>query len=286
MATVTVQSLLNAATYDSYTVTLATDTVNNLKDDIASATGVDVAWFDLVLNEQILTGTDTLQSAGVTDGDRLRTANKIDQLATKELRQKSKLDLAAAKRAADGNARATYDITLLPTQYNDGDIVDNPNAGGLIVGRPWIETVSTFTFFEAFGTTSAISTTQYVSGNKIYAESSTYDVPGFQPARVIVNDIEVVNTELRGHTLVVLDSYGDVVSGPTQYDTYIDPANVTALANALNAVASGNIVVLVVYDASAVDASVRSALNTGYGSTNSDTWTAERRSHIFIGIKI
>jgi hypothetical protein len=147
-------------------------------------------------------------------------------------------------------------------------------------------TPAEFTFYEAFGTTTAISTTQYVSGNKIYAESSTYDVPDFQPARVVVNDIEVVNTELRGHTLVVLDSNGNVVTGPTQYDTYIDPANVTALASALNAVASGNIVVLVVYDASAVDAGVRSAINTGYSSTNSDTWTAQRNSHIFIGVKI
>jgi hypothetical protein len=147
-------------------------------------------------------------------------------------------------------------------------------------------TPAEFTFFEAFGTTTAISTTQFVSGNKIYAESSTYDVPSFQPARVIVNDISVVNTELRGHTLVVLDSYGDVVTAATQYDTYIDPANVTALAAALNGVASGNIVVLVSYDASAVDAAVRSAINTGYGSTNTDTWTANRISHIFIGEKI
>jgi hypothetical protein len=214
------------------------------------------------------------------------SANGISTLATKELRQKAKLDLAASERAADSNARATYDITLLPTQYNDNDIINNPNVGGLIVGRPWIETVSTFTFFEAFGTTEAISTTQFVSGNKIYAESSTYDVPDYQPARVVVNDIEVVNTELRGHTLVVLDTYGDVVTGPTQYDTYIDPNNLTALAAALTAVASGNIAVLVVYDASAVDAAVRSALNTGYGSTNSDTWAAQRQSHIFIGEKI
>jgi hypothetical protein len=211
--------------------------------------------------------------------------NGISELATKELRQKSKLDLAAAKRAADGNPRATYDITQLPTQYNDDNIIDNPNIGGLILGRPWITTVSEFTFYEAFGTTAAISTTQYVSGNKIYAESSTYDVPDFQPARVIVNDIQVVNTELRGHTLVVLDTYGDVVSGPTQYDTYIDPANLTALAAALTAVASDNIAVLVVYDASALNAAVRSAINTGYGSTNTETWTPERRSHIFIGIK-
>jgi hypothetical protein len=146
-------------------------------------------------------------------------------------------------------------------------------------------TPAEFTFYEAFGTTTAISTTQYVSGNKIYAESSTYDVPSYQNARIVVNDIEVANTALRGHTLTVLDSYGDVVAGPTQYDTYISPANVTALASALSSVASNNIAVLVVYDASAVDAAVRSAINTGYGSTNSNTWTANRTSQIFIGIK-
>jgi hypothetical protein len=210
--------------------------------------------------------------------------NGISTLATKELRQKAKLDLAAAKRAADGNPRATYDLTELPTQYNDNSVIDNPNLSGLTLGRPWISTVPAFTFYEAFGTTTAISTTQYVSGNKIYAESSTYDVPSFQPARVIVNDIQIVNTELRGHTLVVLDTYGDTV-GITNFDTYDVPGDVTALANALNAVASSDIVVLVVYDASAVDAGVRAAINTGYGSTNTDTWTAERRSQIFIGIK-
>ena len=30
-----------------------------------------------------------------------------------------------------------YDITELPTQYNGNDITDNPNADGLIEGRPW-----------------------------------------------------------------------------------------------------------------------------------------------------
>jgi hypothetical protein len=215
--------------------------------------------------------------------------NGISTLPTKELRQKAKLDLAAAKREADGYTRATYDITQLPTQYNDNGIIDNPNTSGLIQGRPWITTAAEFTFYEAFGTTSAISTTQYVSGNKIYAESSTYDVPNFQPARVIVNDIEIVNTELRGHTLVVLDTYGDVVTPATQYDTWDTggaPGARAALASALGAVASGNIIVLVVYDASGLDAGIRSAINTGYGSTNTDTWESQRRSHIFIGEKI
>jgi type II secretory pathway pseudopilin PulG len=215
--------------------------------------------------------------------------NGIAQLPTREERQAAKLALAAANRAADGNARATLDITLLPTQYDGNDTIDNPNIGGLVEGRPWIETVSTFTFYEAFGTTTAISTTRYVLGNKIYAESSTYDVPSYQPARVVSNDIQVVNTELRGHTLVVLDALGDVVTTATQFDTY-DPvagaAQLTALASALNAVASGNIAVLVSYDASALNATVRTAINTGYGSTNANTWTAQRQSHIFIGVKI
>lgn len=212
-------------------------------------------------------------------------ANGISTLATKELKQKSKLDLAAIDRAAVGNLRATYDITLLPTQYDNNSIVNNPNAGGLVLGRPWIETVSTFTFYEAFGTTVAISTTKYVSGNKIYAYSSTYDVPSYQNARVVVNDIEVLNTALRGHSLVVLDSFGNLLS-TTNYDTYGNAGSLTTLANALNAVTSGNIVVLVVYDASAVNATVRSAINTRYGSTNSNTWAASRTSQIFIGIKI
>jgi hypothetical protein len=220
--------------------------------------------------------------------------NGISQLATKELRQKSKLDLAATKRATDGNARATYDLTTLPTQYNDNGIIDNPNAGGLVQGRPWIATVSTFTFFEAFGTTATISTTQFVSGNKIYAESSTFDVPGVPNSRVVVNDIEVLNVGNgvdRGHHLVVLDSYGDLISA-TRYDTFETapgdggaPGR-TALTAALNGVASGNIIVLVVYDASSFDATLRSAINTGYGSTNSNTWTSSRDSHIFIGEKI
>jgi hypothetical protein len=282
--TITVQSLLNTAVYNSYTIDNG-QTIDQLKTAINAARGFSSTWYDVVLNQSIAAGGSTLASLGIVTGTVLRTHSKISRLATKELKQKAKLDLAALDRVASGEARGTYDITELPTQYNNNATIDNPNGSGLIQGRPWIATVPAFTFYEAFGTTVAINTTRYVSGNKIYAESSTYDVPSYQPARVVVNDISVVNTELRGHTLVVLDSNGDVVTAATQYDTYIDPANLTTLASALNAVASGNIAVLVTYDASALNAGVRSAINTGYGSTNSNTWTASRVSQIFIGIK-
>jgi hypothetical protein len=67
------------------------------------------------------------------------SANGISKLETREARQKAKLDLAAAKRAADGNPRSVYDIDQLPTKYDGNDVIDNPNEGGLVIGRPWVE---------------------------------------------------------------------------------------------------------------------------------------------------
>ena len=281
--TITVQSLLNAAQYDSYTIDNG-QTINQLKTVIQTATGVETLWYDIVKNEEILSGTSTLSSLGIVNGTQLRTHNKISRLATLELRQKSKLDLAALDRENVSNPRSTYDITELPTQYIDDTVYDNPNTSGLTEGRPWIDTQTLFTFFEAIDDTVAIFTTQYVSGNKIYAYSSSYDVPSYQNARVVVNDIELANTALRGHTMVVTNSYGDLVS-VTNYDTYGSAGALTALATALGAVTSGNIVVLVSYDATAFNAACRSALTNGYGDTNTNTWIAQRYDHVFIGIK-
>jgi hypothetical protein len=84
------------------------------------------------------------------------SANGIAWLSTKEAKQAAKLALAKSKRqgkivAADGTVtgsvdptkqyyrdRNNYDITQLPTKYNGNGITDNPNAGGLVLGRPWI----------------------------------------------------------------------------------------------------------------------------------------------------
>jgi hypothetical protein len=283
---------------DSVTVNL-TITIDQLITAIAADEGLATEYYTvsslLDPSKSSLTFGDsstTLTQLGLVDGGTvLCTTN---QTGTKQDRQIQKLDIAAKARAADSNPRATYDISLMPTKYDENQIINNPNAGGLVAGRPWIETVSTFTFYEAGGTTTAISTTQYVSGNKIYALSSTFDVPGVPNARVVVNDIEVLNVGNgveRGHHLVVLDSYGDVIS-TQRYDTFETvpgdggaPGR-AALNSALGSVASGNIIVLVVYDASSFNATLRSTINTGYGSTNTETWTASRISHIFIGIKI
>ena len=83
------------------------------------------------------------------------SANGISTLTTKQARQAAKLELAKLKRKgytlnADGTiasgpdtskefyrTRNDFDITQLPTQYNNNDIVDNPNPDGLQLGRPW-----------------------------------------------------------------------------------------------------------------------------------------------------
>jgi hypothetical protein len=67
------------------------------------------------------------------------SANGISNLATKELRQKAKLELAAVERAADGR-RSVYDLSELPTKYVGNTVVNNLNSGGLVLGRPWSST--------------------------------------------------------------------------------------------------------------------------------------------------
>jgi hypothetical protein len=71
-------------------------------------------------------------------------ANNISTLATKELRQLAKLNLAQTKRQAGGNVSLpyfrplnTYDITLLPTHYENDTVVNNVHAGDPTPGRPW-----------------------------------------------------------------------------------------------------------------------------------------------------
>jgi hypothetical protein len=164
--TITVQSLLNTAVYDSYTIDNG-QTVNQLKTAINTARSFDSTWYDIVQNGSVVAGTTTLSALGITTGTVLRTHNKINDLSTRELRQKAKLDLAQLKRQAGGNITAiayrennVYDITELPTQYISDTSYNNPNPSGLLLGRPWVNVASiTFApdiyYYNRVGTTTA-----------------------------------------------------------------------------------------------------------------------------------
>ena len=65
--------------------------------------------------------------------------NGISTLQYKADRQNAKLNLAKTNRTSSGRT-STLDTTKLPTLYTPGDntsLINNPNTGGLIAGRPW-----------------------------------------------------------------------------------------------------------------------------------------------------
>ena len=138
MATITisVQSLLNAAQYDSYTVSDGI-TVATLKSNIDTATGVDSSWYVLAFDGEELVDGSTLASNGIVNGSSLQIGNVIAYLPTLQDRQVAKLDLAALNRTQEGNPWDTYDITELPSQYIGNVSTPNPHPSGLIEGRPW-----------------------------------------------------------------------------------------------------------------------------------------------------
>lgn len=130
---------------DSVTVNL-TITIDQLITAIAADEGLATEYYTVSSlsdpSKSSLTFGDsstTLTQLGLVDGGTvLCTTN---QTGTKQDRQIQKLEIAAKARAADSNARFFYDITQLPNLYN-GNIVDpdeNPNTGGLVQGRPWVE---------------------------------------------------------------------------------------------------------------------------------------------------
>jgi large subunit ribosomal protein L40e len=132
-----VQSFLNAA--KNLTIEVEpSDSVENLKAKIQDKDGINPNLMELYFNNVLLLDGRTLSDYNIQAGSYIKTSNNISTLATRELRQKAKLDLAALDRAANNNLRAVYDITQLPTQYDDDTVIDNPNTGGLIEGRPWV----------------------------------------------------------------------------------------------------------------------------------------------------
>ena len=121
----------------------------NYANVIAGAEGLNLNYYivslerdprfnSLDFTSEYFSDIETTLGITLVDGD-IFIATPFQDNLTKELKQKQKLDIAAATRASDGNARATYDITQLPTQYSGNNIVDNPNVGGLVLGRPWTE---------------------------------------------------------------------------------------------------------------------------------------------------
>jgi len=128
--------MLNTAVYDSYTLA-DTTTVSTLKNYIYANTSVVASWYSLYINGTELANANTLASYGITSNTRIRTANRIGDLTTRQARQEAKLALAGLDRTVSGETRTTLTINDLPTKYSGNTVVDNSISGGLVLGRPW-----------------------------------------------------------------------------------------------------------------------------------------------------
>lgn len=125
------------AAYGSITGFDDTTTIDDLITAIAADEGLDTNYYTIskvgdpngTLSITYGDSTTTVAALGIVNGDTILCTT--NQNGSREFRQKQKLDIAALKRSD------TYDITQLPTQYSGNNIVDNPNVGGLLQGRPW-----------------------------------------------------------------------------------------------------------------------------------------------------
>lgn len=119
-------------------------------------------------------------------------ANGISNLQYKRDRQIAKLNLAASDRAAAGKTNATLDLSLLPTVYGVDDnspdaIINNPNTGGLVTGRPWVAVdnsqnlVSYATIYRNTSQSMGGRAYRYVAFNTLLEDVSETE-PWYQPA--------------------------------------------------------------------------------------------------------
>jgi Ubiquitin family len=131
-----VQSYLQSAITVNLTVN-STDTISSVKQKMFTAEGFSPAYMEMYYNGTLLANASTLASYGISSNDRyIKTSNNIATLETRQQRQVAKLQLAELQRTAWSRPHVLT-INDLPTKYSGNTVVDNANAGGLIVGRPW-----------------------------------------------------------------------------------------------------------------------------------------------------
>lgn len=142
---ITVQNGLSTITLDVE----SSDTIEGVKAKIDDQAGIPPNTQQLTFNDTVLENSNTLSYYNIQKNATLILTILSNTLPSKRARQLAKLELAQTKRRAGGDttkpyyrSRNTYDVTQLPTQYkvdddNTNNVVDNPNTGGLVEGRPW-----------------------------------------------------------------------------------------------------------------------------------------------------
>jgi len=244
-------------------------------------------------------GTHTIPLASLGTGDETISSANIKRIHWSTNNNISITRNSVKVLALHNNGIMNFDeLGHSVANNNTGNIVVTINGAGSltmqmtkVVGEaPETE----FTFTEVVDTGGATITETNVGPLTIEARSTSFQVDPHVDGYIKINGTTVKTTTegSRGHTLAVISPAGATVGSITTYDTFESSpgdggaAGRAALTTALNAVTSGNYIVMITWDACSLDSTLRTTLNTGYGTTLSTTWASTRYSHIVIAKKI
>lgn len=125
-----------------------------------------------------------------------------------------------------------------------------------------------------------VTKTEYNKVGRLVAFGTNMDVPA--ESYVMLNDTKIIWGS-RGFTLFKISRTSLEFTKVGAYDVYAGGANFTNFVNALNAIDANYVVVVISYDAIAIDTATSNAL-AAYGGSGM-TCTATRRSYVLIGQK-
>lgn len=138
MIEIQVQSLLFFGKFKTISISPSA-TVAQVKQQLSNLEGVSSSLINLKFDGVVLDNSDKLDDLGIIEGSKILSSNTVARLSSRSDRQNEKLELSRAKRIVLNKPRRFLDVRLLPTVYSGNTVVDNPNIGGLIKGRPWVD---------------------------------------------------------------------------------------------------------------------------------------------------
>jgi hypothetical protein len=176
---------------------------------------------------------------------------------------------------------------LLNASQNRGNRLNN--ILDITLGNERDETFITYeNYTNAIGVGGIITFNGKVKGNLIEVKSTNLNSSPNNGGYIKVNGSTITSDTVnmsRGHTLVVIDTLGNIISINT-YDTYGDiNLNCELLSSNLTSVTIGYIAIIATWDATGVNSNLRNTLRNSYGATSNVTWSTNRESHIFVGIR-
>ena len=139
-----------------------------------------------------------------------------------------------------------------------------------------------------------LTMTKSINGLSVQAGATNFDDTPAAGSYITIDGVTVASDSsigigqlmTRGQTMVVVNKETNTIESIHTWDTWGSPGYPAIIEDPLSNVTNGRIVILVSYDATSCSTNMRNILVNSYGATNTtSTWTSERVSHLFIGVK-